>query len=320
MNKKVYTVDDVTDMDASSGMHYDYLIIAPNIELRSREFFKKYRSYGIFNKIVLMDYSNFHKKITQEQENSFYVDFEQEYIRISCEDDGAVRGLKKLDINENAKIAIDITGFSIPDIYQVLYFLKKKLYLRSVDVFYTEPKFYVYDKGYYNSYHAYLGERRCAPISGYYNSGKNEEEVLTIFLGFDGGSADLVYLKLGEEAQEITDVVVVNGFPSYTPKLKDVSLLNNVDIITKIGKKENIYHASASNPFATYNLLCLLKEKYKNELLNICTIGSKPMALGACLFALDYSDEVKVTYPYYEKVNFDEDEKPGKIWRYIVEF
>ena len=55
-------------------------------------------------------------------------------------------------------------------------------------------------------------------------------------------------------------------------------------------------------------------------MLNLCTIGSKPMALGTCLFALDHRSKVKVTYPFYEKTRFDVDEEPGKIWRYGIVF
>lgn len=44
------------------------------------------------------------------------------------------------------------------------------------------------------------------------------------------------------------------------------------------------------------------------------------MALGTCLFALDNPDKVKVTYPFYEKTQFDIDEEPGKIWKYGIMF
>ena len=69
---------------------------------------------------------------------------------------------------------------------------------------------------------------------------------------------------------------------------------------------------------SVYNLLCQILEDYRGTLLNLCTIGSKPMALGTCLFALDHLDEVKVTYPFYEKTQFDDKEEPGKIWRYGI--
>ena len=129
----------------------------------------------------------------------------------------------------------------------------------------------------------------------------------------------MVYFKLGEEGKEILQTYAVNGFPSYTAKLKDVSLFNNEGFINKIDR-ENLLCTTANNPFETYNLLRDLRAKNRGVLLNLCTIGSKPMALGTCLFALDHLTDVKVTYPFYEKTQFDTEEEPGKTWRYGIHF
>ena len=321
MIRQIFDMQQVDDMDEFNGAAYDYLLLAPNIEKRSRASFLKWREQGIFNKVVVMDYANFHKEITNEQEDTFYDDFKGVtiiHLKVSSEMD-AVRQLCKLGIESDKNIAIDITGFSIPNIYSVIGALKNVVKIRHLDIYYTEPRFYIYEEGYFDAYHKKIKERHCAPVIGYCNSGEDEKEILTIFLGFDGGLADMVYFKLGEEGKEILQTLVVNGFPSYTVKLKDVSLFNNEDLINKI-EKENVLCSAANNPFETYNLLCKILKKYEGILLNLCTIGSKPMALGTCLFALDYGDKVKVTYPFYEKTQFDTDEEPGKIWRYGVDF
>lgn len=321
MNPQIYDMQLVSTDIESNDNAYDYFLLAPNIENRSRTFFRKTRAQEIYKKIIIMDYANFHKEIDEEQEISFYDEFEG-FSKITVKalnDTIAIRELCRLNIREDAKIAIDITGFSIPNIYKVMHALKHVMKIQHVDVYYTEPKFYIYEEGYFDSYHKNIGERNCAPILGYYNAGKDEKEILTIFLGFDGGLADLVYFKLGEEGKEILQTIVVNGFPSYTAKLKDVSLYNNEGLINKI-ERENVFFAAANNPFETYNLLCSILEKYKGTLLNLCTIGSKPMALGACLFALDHAEDVKVTYPFYEKKKFDTDEQAGKIWKYSIDF
>lgn len=298
---------------------YDYLVLAPNVEKRSRHFFLKHRD--IFSKIIIIDYANFHKNISEEQEKNFYEDFKNvshEIVRAKNDKD-AIQQLCKAQFDVNATIAIDITGFSIPNIYCFMNALKNVIHIKQLDVFYTEPKFYIYEEGYFDAYHGRVKERKCAPILGYCNSGEDENEILTIFLGFDGGLADMVYFKLGEEGKEILKTYAVNGFPSYTAKLKDVSLFNNEGLINKIGR-ENVLCTTANNPFETYNLLCGLITKCKEGVLNLCTIGSKPMALGTCLFALDHHSKVKVTYPFYEKTKFDVDEEPGKTWRYGISF
>ena len=321
MNEKVYDmkiIKKVTDIEENG---YDYFLIAPNIEKRSREFFLKLRQKNVLKKVIVMDYSNFHKEIPEEQEKTFYDDFQGvSLINIHGLDDAdIIRKLCKIGIKENDSIAIDITGFSIPNIYRVMGVLKNVIKSKQIDVIYTEPKHYIYEEGYFDAYHKKTKEYHCAPVIGYCNSGRDESEILIIFLGFDGGLADRVYFKLGEEGKEIKQTIVVNGFPSYTAKLKDVSLYNNEDLINKI-ERDNVFCSTANNPFDTYNLLCSILQKYNETLINICTIGSKPMALGACLFALDNKDHVKVTYPFYEKTHFDIEEEAGKIWKYCVEF
>lgn len=321
MKHQIYDMQLISP-DNIGEIKYKYFIMAPNIEKRSREAFLKLCNKGTFEKIIIMDYANFHKvpERDREETEAIYSDFEHiSMIRLeAANDNDAVRLLRNVGIGKNESVAIDITGFSIPNIYFVMNILKNVIKIGHVDVFYTEPKLYIYEKGYLDSYHA-RKERHCAPILGFYNNGQDEKEILTIFLGFDGGLADLVYYQLGEEGKEILQTIVVNGFPSYTPKLKDVSLYNNEDLINKI-ERENVLCTTANNPFETYNLLCQISKKYKDVLLNLCTIGAKPMALGACLFAMDFPDRVKVTYPFYEKTEFDKTEEPGRIWRYGVDF
>lgn len=324
MNLQIYEMDLMTEDVKASEKEYDYFVLAPNVEKRSREAFLKLKGKAAIRNVVIMDYKNFHKDISDEQELSFFRDFEGEAVARVQEgnDTQMMRELIKSGIREEDHIALDITGFSIPNIYRIINIFKNVLQIKHLDVYYTEPKFYIFEEGYFSTYHTGQSrrykERRCESLPGYCNSGRDEKEVLVIFLGFDGGLAGQVFFNLAEDGQEIMQTFAVNGFPSYTAKLKDVSLFNNEDFIIKIGR-ENVRYAMANNPFDAYNLLCDIKKNYSEFLLNLCTIGSKPMALGTCLFALDHLEEVKVTYPFYEKTQFDSDEEPGKIWRYGID-
>ncbi len=299
---------------------YDVLIFAPNIEHRSRHFYREvYRGIDK-SRLIAFDFYNFHEEIDDESQEAFYDEFSDsniEFINVNSRDFGKAF-LNLFSAHKYLSIALDITGFSIPNIYQMLYILNNNNLLNRVDLFYTEPKFYVYDKGYFDQYHKTPRvERNCAPVAGFMNSGKTQEEILVLFLGFDGGLSSYVYSKIGEESQDVLETFAVNGLPSYTVKLKDISLLNNRDLITKIGS-ERLFYSAANNPFSVYNTLVDLYEKNKGTLLNLCTIGSKPMAVGGCLFALDYKKSVKVIYPFYEKIRFDKQEKPGTIWKYSI--
>ncbi len=81
---------------------------------------------------------------------------------------------------------------------------------------------------------------------------------------------------------------------------------------------DHILTASANNPFSIYNVLSDFRKNHPKELINICPIGSKPMALGACLFAKEQSKNVKSIYPHYTKTVFDPEEEAGKTWRYGI--
>ncbi len=43
---------------------YDYFLLAPNIEKRSRQFFLKFKDKCVFKKVIIIDYANFHKDIS----------------------------------------------------------------------------------------------------------------------------------------------------------------------------------------------------------------------------------------------------------------
>ena len=85
----------------------------------------------------------------------------------------------------------------------------------------------------------------------------------------------------------------VNSLPSLSQKYKDISILNNRSSIK--GKKyDSILYAPADNPFEVYNFL---EKKYADE-SSICIspLATKPVALGVCMFALNY-EKVRIVYP-----------------------
>lgn len=133
-----------------------------------------------------MDYANFHKVSEDDRKEveSIYSDVEStSMIRLQATGDiEAIRLLRKVGMGKDDEIAIDITGFSIPNIYCIMNILKNVVGVSHIDVYYTEPKLYIYEKGYLDSYHVHE-ERRCAPILGFCNNGKDEKEILTIFFG-----------------------------------------------------------------------------------------------------------------------------------------
>lgn len=100
---------------------------------------------------------------------------------------------------------------------------------------------------------------------------------------------------MGDEYKKwLCDVVKsMLPLPSLSQKYKDISILNNRSSIK--GKKyDSILYAPADNPFEVYNFL---EKNYADEpSICISPLATKPVALGVCLFALNY-EKVRIVYP-----------------------
>lgn len=220
--------------------------------------------------------------------------------------------LSKIGIEKNDTVGFDITGFAIPDIFRNLYVLNTIISITYINIFYTEPKYYCYQNGLFTTYTKNEGECSYKVVEEYNNSGNGKKEILVCFLGFDRNVSKYVYDKVVPY-----ETIIINGFPSYLPKLKDISLLNNYELITTVGT-EKIVSVRANSPYAAYNCLNDISKKYSDDLLNICVLGTKPMALGAALYSLRNPERVKVSFPYPERYKPNSSSEIGESWCYQI--
>lgn len=189
----------------------------------------------------------------------------------------------------NTKIAIDISCIRIPDMFSIMKILKLFNHCQQIQCVYSVPYDYEYYAGEF-SYKYSLGDLQNYELIGYngnYDSEKQDSTYI-VFLGFEGALS----LKVLEEA-EYRRLIFVNSLPSFYQKYKDISILNNRSSIK--GKKyDSLQYVPADNPFEVYNFL---ERQYSNvPAICISPLGTKPVALGVCLFALDY-ENVRVIYP-----------------------
>lgn len=215
----------------------------------------------------------------------------------------------KNEFSQDAKIGIDISCFTKPYFYYIIKLLKVRFEITNIYIFYTEPKSYIFPNGLFNAFRTNSGPISVGEMLGY--SGQedgNSKRKLIILLGFDGDLSK----EINEDVSP-NDTIIVNGFPSYTPKCKDVSLIANEKLVND--KNIEIQHARANNPFDTYNLLQSIKATESNTFINIAPLGPKPMALGACLFALHYPD-VRIVYPLPENYEKKYTDQCWKSWVY----
>ena len=224
--------------------------------------------------------------------------------------------LKKIDeyVKNKNSIGIDITCMPIPFFTQILNFLFKKHKDKQIIIYYTEPVHYTLDNLF--DYSAYGGEIEIKAIPGFEGETSQIDEVKRIvfyLMGFE-----MKYLsKLIPQDVNPNKIAPISGFPSYFPKYKDISLINNN---TDFHEKDiEIIFSEANNPFEAYNTMVTLKNKYKEFRVDIMPVGTKPMALGACLFALKSGDNnCRIIFPFPAMYKSNQSAGCGKLWEYRV--
>jgi hypothetical protein len=172
---------------------------------------------------------------------------------------------------------------------------------------------YVIPKGLLQSYRASLDPLFVMEVPGFpgFTTGR-KNNILVFTLGFDGDLSVFI-------SEEVTPnaVVIVNGFPAYSPKFKDISLMNNERLLNTSDAKDSIAYCRATNPYDLFNFLVALRNKNPDAFFNIAPLGPKPMALGACMFALA-DNSVRVVYPMPEKYANVSTDDCWHSWHYVV--
>ena len=299
--------------------HFDCFIIAGGSDFRAYEILRKAEKTHIrIDNVFLFDFDERKKGLSKESNRLYYnyksLNYKFKIVQCSLKNPSiCMKSLNKYGINfsKYKKVSIDISCFTKPYFFLILKHLKAISNFLTLTVFYTEPKSYVFPKGLFNSYQSSFGPLKVLEIPSYTGSDiRGQKSLLVILLGFDGDLSR----EIDEDVAPI-ETIIVNGFPGYAPKFKDISLICNDKLINNKGKEVN--YSSANNPFEIYNFLDKLKRDYNNFFINIAPLGTKPMALGVCMFAI-HNPQVRIVYPVPERyVNVTTD-KCWKSWAYKI--
>lgn len=330
MEKILYRMDEL-EKSLNTPDEFKVYIVAINSEERSAEAIKKIQEKNISIKSLLVinyytdeneliegiaerfpKYKNVVKMVDVDMYDAF--DFANKFKN----------ALDAADIQNSDEIGIDITSFPIPHFFIGLKFLSS--FVGNATIHYTEPENYVMNCGIFRSYYSTKGPINTYEIIGFPGIAAKDsatERVLFCLLGFDN---DLLPRVIQDSVPD--KIVTINGFPSFYPKFKDISLVNNEKILSSSDYADlrekgedfkKLVYVEASNPFDVINTLENLKQRHKNRIIDIVPIGSKPMALGVCLFAI-YNDDIRVVYPFPEEYVKITTKKYNKTWEYIVCF
>jgi hypothetical protein len=213
------------------------------------------------------------------------------------------------NIQNARRVAIDISTFTKPYFLAALRALKDFVGIMDIDVFYTEPSEYLRSPG--GTYEFSVGRYEPIEIPGYTGTRTTyNKRLLIILLGFDGNASEFI----SEELQPSV-TIPINGFPSYLLHYKDVSVMTNSNLLTKADVRRSMRFAPANDPFETYNSISNICKDYENHAITIAPLGSKPMTLGAALYALR-NPSVRIVYALPEQYRDVVTRKCGTTWKF----
>ena len=238
-----------------------------------------------------------------EQDKKLYVDIYNEVEGLTAFKDCIKDDLTKF---HDKKILLDFSVMIKPYFFLLLKYLST-IPLKELYLLYTEPSLY--------------DEFTRGTISGKdvpgYSGAKDptKKDALILLLGFEGDRALEV---LNEVSPNLT--IPVNGFPAYRPVFKDRSILENKILLEEEDIFKNLRFAPANDPFETKKVLEDIYSEFRNEYnISVAPLGTKPMALGSCLFALEHS-ECRIIYPYPMEYLPKSSLGWGNTWIYVMKF
>lgn len=283
-NSVVYKMEQVSDYVFDA---VDCFICAAHDDERSTEGISKMLAAGVEVKhAIIIKYDN---GSNSNDLNNLFENQAQDIFVLNDVNSFILQFKKAAKPYINKNIVIDISCVRIPDVFSIMKILKLNNHTNNIACIYSVPYDYEYFAGDF-SYKSSLGDLQNYELTGY--GGEYDPDApnstYIIFLGFEGALS----LKVLEEAA-YKRLTFVNSLPSFSQKYKDISILNNRSSIK--GKKyDSILYVPADNPFEVYNFL---EQKY-SEGSSVCIspLGTKPIALGVCLFALNH-EKVRIVYP-----------------------
>lgn len=211
--------------------------------------------------------------------------------------------ITKFGIVNTSKIILDCTSLGVAEmliLIQTLYDLR----CYDFDVLYVEPLHY------YTPSKDFLERRRFSlskttagfiAIPGHALSFENNDKAV-ILCGFEGERVGRAFEELALQGKNCQ---LIFGVPPYTIGWDMHSYSNHLSIIETNNISNEFYYCAAANPLAIYEKLGLIYAGIeRDQKLFILPLGTKPMALGACLFKV-YSDRKDISILYDHPVRKD---------------
>lgn len=139
--------------------------------------------------------------------------------------------------------------------------------------------------------------RGIAPIPGFATLASTEDDdaLFVPLLGFEGARLAFVLEAVQPKNDRICPIV---GAPGFRAEYPFYTYLGNSVPLKESGAWSNVRFARADCPFSLYQVLNEVSDRWPGRKLGIAPIGTKPHALGAVLYCLDYPDTTELVYDH----------------------
>ncbi len=146
------------------------------------------------------------------------------------------------------------------------------------------------------------GARGIDPLPGFARIARriNDEGHFAPLLGFEG--ARLTHILDQEEVETAHSFPIV-GSPGFRIEYPSTAYIANESVLPLGHMDQRVELAQASCPFDAFRALQRIKQRVGNHHLRIAPIGTKPHALGAVLFAIEYPQGTEIIYDHPRRSN-----------------
>jgi hypothetical protein len=263
------TVDEIAHSSS------DYVFVGSSIDDRSALVLDKLQC-SVFKKIVKVKFDAENMSFEIDDNIIKFMTFSEEMNSIT-------------DNRFVSSITLDATSLGVVEILYILRWLKRKENNVDINILYAEPAVYPskltssseFGKHQFNLSNSSIGYKS---LPGFSKTAPSSQKIHVVaLLGFE--RVRLGQLLQNDEGAYIESITPIFGVPGFKPSYDKHSAFQNINILLEKGRKPMF--ASANNPYDTFKVLNLLKQSMPDVVINIAPIGTKPMAIGACIFLLN---------------------------------
>jgi hypothetical protein len=231
-------------------------------------------------------------QITEQKISSFFIDDNDQEILLRS--DKSIAGLWN-GLPSNMTIYIDITGLT-HSVWAAI--LKSAIdHNFNVLVVYVEPAIYSRSSAPIEGQFYDLSERitEISPLPGFaVLSPFSSETIFIPLLGFEGTRLKYIIEQIQPESGNIIPVV---GLPGFKPWYVFETLRGNKSSLIETDAWQSIKYAPGDCPFSCYYLLEKVYNDFREQHIKIAPIGTKPHALAAVMFSLNYP-QIEIVYDH----------------------